>query len=781
MTENSPDQPARTPADAVDAAGAADAAAASGHERRHEGRHEGGLDGLVVAIDGPSGSGKSSVSRELARRLGIAFLDTGAMYRALTWAALEQGTDREDPAALTTLAAQTDIELGLDPDHPSVHVGETDVTQAIRESRISAAVSSVASVPGVRERLIGRQRDLIAQARRTGRGIVAEGRDVTTVVAPDAQARILLVASEEARLRRRALQLHGEAGEDVVAATRDEVVRRDADDSKVTAFLQPAEGVALLDTSDLDFEQSVDAALDIVYEQADPGEPTDGEGGEQPARATLPATGDGPPRITETAADEDVERALRAGLEEFDLSEDDLSLLDRTDDDLEDEDDEATRPVVAIIGRPNVGKSTLVNRILGRREAVVEDVPGVTRDRVAYDAEWTGRRFTIVDTGGWEVDATGIHLRVAEQAEVAIELADVVMFVVDATVGATDTDEAVVKLLRRSRKPVVLVANKVDDQRSEADAAMLWSLGLGQPWPVSALHGRGSGDVLDAVLEVLPKVSGVAGAYRRGGPRRVALLGRPNVGKSSLLNKLAGSERVVVDDVAGTTRDPVDEYVELAGKTWRFVDTAGIRRRVHQSRGADFYASLRTRTALEKAEVAVVLIDVSEPLTEQDIRVIQQVIDAGRALIIACNKWDLLDEERRYYLEREMARELVQMTWAPRVNISARTGRHVDRLVPALETALDSWDTRIPTGRLNAFLGEIVAAHPHPVRGGKQPRILFATQASTSPPRFVLFASGFLEASYRRFVERRLREEFGFVGSPIELSVRVREKRRRGR
>lgn len=476
--------------------------------------------------------------------------------------------------------------------------------------------------------------------------------------------------------------------------------------------------------------------------------------------------------------DPSVERALRAGLSEFELSPEDEALLAAEGPAASAKAEEGPLPVVAVIGRPNVGKSSLVNRILRRREAVVEDVPGVTRDRVSYEAEWAGRRFTIVDTGGWEADATGIHLRVAEQAEIAVDLADVVMFVVDATVGATDDDEAVVKLLRRSGKPVVLIANKVDDERGEADAAALWSLGLGQPWPVSALHGRGSGDALDAVLEVLPPVS-AHGAYAPGGPRRVALIGRPNVGKSSLLNRLAGEQRVVVDEVAGTTRDPVDELIELGGRTWRFVDTAGIRRRVHQTRGADFYASLRTQTALEKAEVAVTLIDASQPIAEQDIRVIQQVIDAGRALVIAYNKWDTIDEERRYYLEREIEKELVQVPWAPRVNVSARTGRHVDRLVPALDTALESWDTRISTARLNAFLGEVVAAHPHPLRGGKQPRVLFATQASTRPPRFVIFASGFLEAGYRRFLERRLREQFGFAGTPIEVSVRVREKRRR--
>ncbi|KJS52953.1 ribosome biogenesis GTPase Der [Streptomyces rubellomurinus] len=437
-------------------------------------------------------------------------------------------------------------------------------------------------------------------------------------------------------------------------------------------------------------------------------------------------------------------------------------------------------PVLAVVGRPNVGKSTLVNRIIGRREAVVEDKPGVTRDRVTYEASWNGRRFKVVDTGGWEIDVLGIDAMVAAQAELGIEQADAVMFVVDATVGATDTDEALIKLIRRAGKPTVLCANKVDGPSTEAEAAYLWSLGLGEPYPVSALHGRGSGDLLDAVMDALPEAPPQTfGDAAPGGPRRVALIGRPNVGKSSLLNKVAGEERVVVNELAGTTRDPVDEMIELGGKTWKFVDTAGIRRRVHLTAGADFYASLRTSAALEKAEVAVVLIDASETLAEQDTRIISMAVEAGRAVVIAYNKWDQLDEERRYYLEREIERDLVQVQWAPRVNVSAKTGRHMEKLVPAIETALEGWETRIPTARLNAFLGELVAAHPHPIRGGKQPRILFGTQAGTRPPRFVLFASGFLEAGYRRFIERRLREEFGFVGTPISISVRVREKRKK--
>ncbi|KDN82447.1 ribosome biogenesis GTPase Der [Kitasatospora cheerisanensis] len=438
-------------------------------------------------------------------------------------------------------------------------------------------------------------------------------------------------------------------------------------------------------------------------------------------------------------------------------------------------------PVLAIVGRPNVGKSTLVNRIIGRREAVVEDRPGVTRDRVSYEAMWAGRRFKVLDTGGWEIDVLGIDAMVAAQAELGIEQADAVLFVVDATVGATDTDDALVKLIRRSGKPVVLCANKVDGPSTEAEAAYLWSLGLGEPYPVSALHGRGSGDLLDAVLKVLPEAPPqlFGDGLAPGGPRRVALIGRPNVGKSSLLNKVAGEDRVVVNELAGTTRDPVDELIELGGKTWKFIDTAGIRRRVHLTSGADFYASLRTSAALDKAEVAVVLVDASETLAEQDTRIISMAVEAGRAVVIAYNKWDQLDEERRFYLEREIERDLVQVQWAPRVNVSAKTGRHMEKLVPAIETALAGWETRIPTARLNAFLGELVASHPHPIRGGKQPRVLFGTQAGTRPPRFVLFASGFLEAGYRRFIERRLREEFGFEGTPISISVRVREKRKK--
>jgi GTPase len=435
-------------------------------------------------------------------------------------------------------------------------------------------------------------------------------------------------------------------------------------------------------------------------------------------------------------------------------------------------------PVVAVVGRPNVGKSTLVNRMIGRREAVVQDVPGVTRDRVSYDATWNGRQFVLVDTGGWAPDAKGMAARVTEQAELAVAAADAVVLVVDATVGTQDVDEAVVKVLRRSGKPVILAANKVDDQRTEAEAAAMWQLGLGEPFPVSALHGRGSGDLLDAILAAIPEAPRMPNDVERG-PRRVAIVGKPNVGKSSLLNKIAGQQRAVVDEVAGTTVDPVDELVELGGEIYRFIDTAGIRRRVKEASGHEYYASLRTHGAIERAEVCVVVVDASEPLTEQDLRILTAVEEAGRALVIAFNKWDLTDEERQRYLRREIERDLVHFEWAAKINISALTGRHVDRLGAAISEALTGWETRISTGRLNAFLGRIVAAQPHPVRGGKQPRILFGTQAHVGPPTFVLFTTGQLEPGYLRFLRRRLREEFGFRGTPVHIEVRMREKGKR--
>ncbi|MDO5034053.1 MAG: bifunctional cytidylate kinase/GTPase Der [Actinomycetaceae bacterium] len=711
--------------------------------------------GLSIAIDGPSGSGKSTIARGVAKTLGIGYLDTGAMYRALTWYCLEVGLPLDDHAAVAGAADSFPLDISTSPEDFRVMVGDTDVTEAIRESRISKEVSKVATNLDVRESLVRQQRQIIQAARLNGSGMVTEGRDITTVVAPDADLRLLLTASAQKRMERRAVQLHGEqVSDEIIQSMHSEVVGRDEKDSTVVNFQEATEGQTVIDSSEYTIDQTLSYVTYLVSKKLE-------ELAEQ------------------KAAEDSRAEAMRAALSFYDLTEEDEQVLSGEEDEEVADTSGAGDPVLAIVGRPNVGKSTLVNRILQRRAAVVQDTPGVTRDRVSYPANWAGRNFTLVDTGGWEVDVRGIDRSVAEQAEIAIEMSDAVLFVVDATVGATDADERIVKLLRRSGKPVVLAANKVDSAAQEADAMALWNLGLGEPYPVSALHGRGAGDLLDAALEILPEESAVARKLPEGGPRRVALIGRPNVGKSSLLNHLAGEKRVVVDDLAGTTRDPVDELIEMDGRKWWFVDTAGIRRKMHRTTGADYYASIRTQAALEKAEVAMVLLDASAPLSEQDVRIVQHAVDAGRALVIVNNKWDLVDEDRRYELRGEQERDLQHVSWAPKINLSARTGWHTNRIVKALDRSLESWDTRISTGRLNAFLGELVAATPHPVRGGKQPRILFATQASARPPRFVIFTTGFLDPGYRRFIERRLRETFGFEGTPIQISVRVREKRRR--
>ena len=728
-------------------------------------------EGITIAIDGPAGSGKSTVSRMVAEALDGGILDTGAMYRSVTWWCLDQGIDLADREAVARAAEEIDLDQGTDPAGATVVVAGTDITAEIRTQRISQQVSAVATNTLVRAILQRRQRELFFAAAAERGFCVAEGRDITTVVAPDAHVRVLLTASDEERMRRRAAELDLEDNEDTRARMADQVLRRDRDDATVSEFHTAAEGVETVDTTGLGIEEVVEQVLMLVAAAESAQDEARGEESAVESGAA-PRTGE-----AEGPTDEEIEAALRAGLSAYDLDAEDLALLTGQEDEAPRLAPQRNLPVVAVVGRPNVGKSTLVNRIIGRREAVVEDRPGVTRDRVFYEAEWTGKDFWLVDTGGWEDRVQGMAHRVAEQAEVAVSLADVVLFIVDANVGVTTTDEQLLRVLRKAKVPIVLVANKVDDQRGELEAAALWNLGLGEPHAVSALHGRGSGDLLDAVVAAMPEEGRGAPADR--GPRRVALVGRPNVGKSSLLNRLAKEQRVVVDDLAGTTRDPVDEKITLGGKDWTFVDTAGIRRRVLQSQGADYYASLRTRAALDRAEVAVVLLEASEPISTQDLKIIDMVLESGRALVLAFNKWDLLDQERHRALEHEIERDLAHVAWAPRVNISAQTGRHAEKLVPAIETALESWDRRIPTGRLNAFLGQLVAAHPHPLRGGKQPRILFATQARTRPPRFVVFASGFLEHGYRRFIERRLREDFAFTGSPIVIGVRIREKRKR--
>ncbi len=653
------------------------------------------MSALVLAIDGPSGSGKSSTSKAIAIRANWSYLDTGALYRAATWLALENKTSEEE--TLVDLLEQNLITFNTNPNDPRIFVNDKDLTDEIRLHRINDVVSSISSMAGVRKKLMEIQREYINNA---PIGIVVEGRDIGTVIAPNAQLKIYLHADIDARTQRRA----GEITENLAINTITQSLesRDEVDTTRAISPLAQAEDAAVIDSTRLTLQEVVDQIWKWLKQR---------------------------------------------------------NLLGL--------------PTIAVIGRPNVGKSTLVNRMIGRREAIVEDTPGVTRDRVKYEAEWNGRRFFLIDTGGWEVKPEGISEKITAGAEAAIREADLVMFVVDAQVGALDEDQSLVDLLRKSGKKVILVGNKIDNAEDEADGYALWNLGLGEPRFVSALHGRGSGDLLDLLIAQLPEVGS---APVDDGYRRVALFGRPNVGKSSLLNVLAGAPRVLVDDAEGTTRDAVDELIDFGGSTWRFIDTAGIRRRAHQASGTDYYASLRTAIALDRAEVALVIFDASQILTEQDIRIVSMADEAGKALVIVMNKWDLVDEERQLVLDREIERQLERYPWAQRVNLSAKTGWHRDRLAPALRTALTNWEKRIPTAKLNAFLGELVAANPPPVRGGKQPKIKFATQAGTCPPKFVVFANGFLENAYRRFIERRLREVFGFDGTPIEVAVKLKER-----
>lgn len=762
--------------------------------------------GFLLAIDGPSGTGKSTVSRRIAQYAGARYLDTGAMYRVATLHVLKAGIDPADPAATEAIieaTSQLPLQVNEDPQSTEVLLDGEDVSADIRGPEVTAHVSAVAAIPEVRTNLVQLQRDLAAAAGRC----VVEGRDIGTVVLPDAPVKVYMTASAEVRAQRRFDQDTAAGREVTFEAVLADVQRRDeADSTRETSPLRPAEDATMLDTGEMSIDEVIEAIAGLIEESdldsaipADGAESTGGLVFRTVEGDVVPADGDAP---VQEESEEDLENwdpenwdgetwevdpeqlgehYLQA--EEFDLLESDEEDTDWESieeafgiaDELEAQKEALC--TVAIVGRPNVGKSTLVNRFIGRREAVVEDFPGVTRDRISYLGDWGGRRFWVQDTGGWDPDAKGIHAAIARQAETAMATADAIVFVVDTKVGITETDEVIARKLQRSDVPVIVVANKFESDTQYADMAEFWALGLDNPYPVSALHGRGAADVLDKLLEVFPEKPRELSVV--SGPRRVALVGRPNVGKSSLLNKISGEQRSVVDNVAGTTVDPVDSIVELEERTWRFVDTAGIRKKVKNAVGHEYYASLRTRAAIDASEVVVFLVDASEPIAEQDQRVLRMILDAGKALVVAFNKWDLVDEDRRELLEREIDLQLSHVPWARRVNISAKTGRALQKLEPAMMEALESWDQRIPTGQLNTWLRAVIAETPPPMRGGRLPRVLFATQASSRPPVIVLFTTGFLEHGYRRFLERKLRETFGFEGSPVRIAIRIREKKKK--
>ena len=428
------------------------------------------------------------------------------------------------------------------------------------------------------------------------------------------------------------------------------------------------------------------------------------------------------------------------------------------------------KPLVAVVGRPNVGKSTLVNRIVGRREAIVEEHPGVTRDRKFLDAEWTGREFTIVDTGGWLPGGTALDKQVSAQSERAIREADVILFVLDSLVGITDEDARVADMLRRTGRPTAVVANKVDSDNRDSDAWAFARLGLGDPYPVSAIHGRGTGDLLDAVVALFPEQEPVVDDEPdEDAVPAVAIVGRPNVGKSTLFNRLIGDERSVVHDMPGTTRDSIDTLVTTPDGAIRFVDTAGMRRRSKEAEGAEYYSLVRALQSLDRASCALLVIDASEGITRQDQRLAERVDAAGGPVVMILNKWDLLDAEQRAAVTIDMADRLGFLAYAPVLKISARTGLGVHKLLPALAAAMTASRKRVQTGELNRVLASAQAAHPSP--GG---RILYATQGATDPPTFTLFATKSVPAPYLRYLERKLRDHFDFGPTPLVFRVRRR-------
>jgi GTPase len=681
----------------------------------------------VVAIDGPAGSGKSTVAVRVAEALEVPHVDTGALYRAATLACLRAEVDLTDGAACTSVVVGSRIER--DGVAGRTYLDAEDVEDEIRGPEVTAAVSAVSAHHGVRSALTPAQRRAVVD------GGVVEGRDIGSVVLPDADLKVFLTASVEERARRRA----GQVGRDDLATLTAEIAARDeADGSREVAPLVRADDAWELVTDGLEVGEVVDLIVARVAEVTAGVEP-----------------------------DEEVDRPVVDPLTA-----------------------RRALPRVAVVGRPNVGKSTLVNRILGRRVTIVEEKPGVTRDRTEHRADWLGRPFLVVDTGGWEHQAEGMSARIVEQAEAAIASADVVLFVVDATVGALEDDERYAKLLRRSGVPTVLAANKVDAERQEALVHELWNLGLDEPHPVSARHGRGVGDLLDVMADAMPAPpEDLAGAISdEDAVPRVALVGKPNVGKSSLFNRLLGEERSIVDAVPHTTRDAVDTMVEVDGEPWVFVDTAGMRRRYRSGEDTELFSVDRTRAAIEQADLVLFVLDASEGIGEQDQRLAALLRDTGRAFVLVCNKWDLVDDERREDLDKELDRLLSFAKWAPRINVSALSGRGLRRVMPQLRAVWINYRRRVPTRELNRLLADAVAHQAPPRRGQKQLKLRYATQAETRPPRFVLFTNGTLPPGYKRYLERELREHHDFTGVPLLLDDRPpaqrenkRERRRAAR
>lgn len=669
---------------------------------------------LIVAIDGPAGAGKSTVAKALASRLSLPHVDTGAIYRALTLKALRTGVPLVEGDRLAKLAEDSDIHVEGD----RVFLDGNDVSAEIRTAPVTVSVSVVASHPSVRSRLTQLQRSLAEE------GGVVEGRDIGTVVFPEADLKVFLTAEPGERALRRSADLESEGKRPELERVVEQIHARDlADFERAASPLRVAEGALVIDSTGREVDDIVEEivrAIDLSH----------------------------PPR-TASATDESSRRVPN---------------------------------VVAVIGRPNVGKSTLVNRLAGHRGSIVGRAPGLTRDRVSAEAQWRGRTFQILDTGGLPKEALGdrpsgdLAPKVAAQALLAAKEADLILLLVDGTTGITADELALTRQLRRVEVPVVLVANKVDDESQEAAVTELWSLGLGEAIPVSALHGRGTAELLDRIVDLLPKERD---ERRVEDVPSIAIVGRPNVGKSSLFNQIIGSERAIVHHEPGTTRDSIDTVASLSGRDYRFVDTAGLRRRTKRA-GSEIYGAARTRKAILRSDLAVLVLDASEGATAQDQRIAEDVAEAGVGAIVSLNKWDKLSgAEGAEGAELSVAERLRFVSYAPVVRTSALTGRGVKKLLEQIVPVLAARQTRVPTATLNALVDEAQQLEPVPRAQNRPVRVLYATQVSVAPPTFVLFATDRVAASWLRFLERRLRERFGFVGNPIRLVVRQRRRRPR--
>jgi GTPase len=707
---------------------------------------------MVIAIDGPAGAGKSTVARAVADELGFTYLDSGAMYRCVALAAHQAGVDPDDGDALRPLAAGLDIDF----DGPHVLLGGRDASYAIRTPEVTADASRVSVHPAVREAMVARQQALIAAG-----DYVAEGRDIGTVVSPDSPLKVFLTASDEERARRRA----AETGEDVATVLAAQQARDARDTEREHGALRAADDAVEIDTTGLSLEEVVARVValaderglteaDSPYEAEDDDEPTTdvspGDSGD-PERTSPQFVSEGSPESPALALDEDV-----------DWNEVDAEL--EAEDPVAEARSNIPTATVAIVGFPNVGKSTLVNRLVGGTEAVTAPEPGVTRDRKRLATEWNGIRLELIDTGGIDLgDEAELARDIQAQARLAMAEADAIVLVVDSRSGLRAGDADLARTLRGSETPVVVAVNKVDRPNDYSATAEFHGLGLGDPHGVSATHGLGTGDLLDAITDALPELPEV---NEDDDAVRIAVIGRPNVGKSSMVNAFLGSDRVIVSDMAGTTRDAIDTELEVEGRRVILVDTAGLRRRSKVAGTVDYYAQLRSERAVERADVAIVVCDAAEGVTSEDLRVAEMAMHAGCATLFVLNKWDIgetdIDDARIRVARKSRLRPSV-------ITASATRGRNVGTLLPkALELA-DRAASRIPTPELNKFVAQVVGKTPPPAKRGRRLRLYYSAQIGTSPPRVAIQVNDrkLIGRDWAYHLENRMREAYGLEGVPL--------------